>query len=135
MATGADQVLALSIESINRSLVCGAVDTDIRNIGVPRAQLLLEIHNIDEYPAGQEVTFNELRPGLNFTFGAGPVGLTHPRFKSPMLGKGAKRAVPTEPDTLSTGMTHGASPIIQMLEGVAAEMLERSLVRFQKRTP
>src|SRR5262249_20313933 len=66
-------------------------------------------------------------------FGAGPVGLTHSRFKSPVLRKGAERSVPTDPLAF-TGATHGASPVIQMLVGMAAEMLERPLMRFQEGT-
>ncbi len=128
---GADQVSLLLGEAINRALVRGPVDPLIGDLGHPLPELLVEVDVVDECPPRQEVPAEVLHPGLDFALRLGAIGLTQPRLEAPVVGEAPKRGVPQDPP-LRRALADGARPVVEMLARVAAEILERALVRVQE---
>src|SRR5213076_795625 len=128
---GADQVSLLLGEAINRPLMRRAMDALIRDLGHPLPELFVEVDVVDECPPRQEVAAEVLHPGLDFALRLGAIGLTQPRFEAPVVSEAPKRGVPQD-SPLRRALTDGARPIVEMLPRVAAEILERALVRIQE---
>src|SRR3954454_7381785 len=130
--TGArNQRNALALEASDRGLVGGAVYPAIGYRGVPFVELLLHVDDVDELTPGQEIALDVLHPRFNLALGLGTVSPAHVRIEAPVLGKGMERRIPNALARL-VGIAHRARPIVQVLAGVAAEVLEGALMGFQK---
>ena len=128
---GGEQVAVLLGEAVDRPLVRRAVDPDIGDRGHPLGELLVEVDVIDELPAGQEVALEVLHAGLDLALGLRPIGPAQPRLEAPVVGEGAEGGVPDDAPLLGA-LAHRAGPVVEMLAGVAAEVLEGPLVGVEE---
>src|SRR5512144_144470 len=130
--TGSGQeVLALAHEALDRSLVSGPMEAGVSNAGHPLSQLRIEVGLVDETAPGQEIALDIFYPAFHLALCLGTVGTAQPRLEAPVLGKGLERRVPLCLTALAR-LTDCARPIIEVLAGVPAEVLERPLVGFQE---
>src|SRR5262249_45742582 len=86
---------------------------------------------IHEAPAGQKIPLEVLHAGFDLALGLSAIGLAQVWLEAPVVGKLLERGVP-DAAPLARRLAHGPRSIVQMLPGVAAEVLERPLVRVEK---
>src|SRR5207247_109954 len=118
-------------EAFDGALVGRAMDPHVGDGDAPLGQLLVQIDVVHEGAAGQEIALEVLHPRLDLAFGLGAVRRADARLEAPVLGEGLEGGVPD--DAVARGAeTHRARPVVEMLAGVAPEILEGPLVRTEK---
>ena len=80
-------------KAVDRSLVGRAVDPKVGNLDLPERQLPIEVVEVGEAAAGDEVAFDVFHAGLDLALGLGPVGPTQPRRETPVVGEGGEGGV------------------------------------------
>ena len=133
LAGGGNQVGALPGKPVRGPLVGRAVHPHVGDLGLPLAELLAQILFVDEGPPRQEVALEVLHPRFHFAFGLRPIGPTEVRLEAPVVGELLEGGVPDDPP-LAGRVADGPRPIVEMLAGVAPEVLEGPLVGVQKLT-
>ena len=63
--------------------------------------------------------------------GLGPIGAAEPGLEAPVLGERAKRGVPDDAPLLGA-LADRPGPVVEMLTGMAPEMLESPLVGVEE---
>src|SRR2546428_1519566 len=126
-----DQVRLLLREALARPLMGRAMDPHVGDGDAPLGQLLVQIDVVHEGAAGQEIALEVLHPRLDLAFGLGAVRLADARLEAPVLGEGLEGGVPDNA-AFRGAETHRARPVVEMLAGVAAEILECPLVSIEK---
>ena len=95
------------------------------------SELLVEVHPVDEGATGEEVAFDVLDPALDLPLRSSPVRGAQPRLAPPVVGEGLEGGVPAHLVALAAG-ADGPRPVVEVLPGVAAEVLEGLLVGLEQ---
>src|SRR2546425_5864742 len=127
LAGGGNQVAALPGKPVRGALVGGAVHPQVGGLGLPLAELLTQILLVHERVPRQEVPLEVLDPRFHFPLGLRPVGPTEVRLEAPVVGELLEGRVPDDPP-LAGGLADGPRPVVEMLTGLPAEILEGPLV-------
>ena len=131
LAVGRHQGRLFLGEAVDRPLVGRAMDPHIRDRVHPLGQLLVQVDVVDELAPGQEVALEVLHPGLDLALGLGAVGEAEPGLETPVLGESTESRIPDDAPLLGA-LAHRPGPIVEMLAGVTAEMLEGPLVGVEE---
>ena len=131
LAAGGDELALLAGEAVGGALVGGAVDPHVGDLGLPLAELLPQVLLVDEGPAREEIALEVLHARFDLALGLGPVGPTEVGLEAPVVGELLEGGVPDDAP-VAAGLTDGARPIVEMLAGVAAEVLEGPLVGIEE---
>ncbi|ABR91471.1 Hypothetical protein mma_2800 [Janthinobacterium sp. Marseille] len=124
------QMSRLLLESVDGPLVRGAMDAHVGHLGLPGAQLLIEVVQVAEGTPRHEVALDILHARLDLALGLGAIGLAQPDPEAPMLSKGLEGGV--EAAALAIVVHHGAHAVEQQALAAAAEVGEGMLVRGQQ---
>ncbi len=132
LLAGAREHIGLASKALDRPLVGGAVDAQVGDLGEPGGELLVEVLQIPEHPAGQEVALHVLDAGLDDALGLRPIGAAGPWLEPPMPGEGLESRVPTRLALHRAGhyCTHA---VVENLGRASAEVLEGVLVGREER--
>src|SRR5437899_13050727 len=94
-------------------------------------ELLTQVLLVDERPPGQEIPFEVLHAGFDFPLGLGAIGAAEMRLETPVVGELLEGRIPDDP-AVAAGLTDGPGPIVEVLAGVAAEVVEGAFVRVEE---
>jgi hypothetical protein len=131
LPAGRDEVAALVGESIDRPLMRRAMDADVGDLRFPRTELLAEVLVVDEAPARQEVALEVLHARFDLTLRLRPVRAADVRLEPPVVGELLERGVPDDA-AVARRRAHRTRAVVEMVEGVAAEILEGPLVGVEE---
>src|SRR5207247_565481 len=79
----------------------------------------------------REIPFEVLHAGFDFPLGLGAIGAAEMRLEPPIVGELLEGRIPDDP-AVAAGLTDRPGPIVEVLAGVAAEVVEGAFVRVEE---